>query len=71
MPPRCCSGRAIRQKLQAATATGVDEAERLVHGAIVGGIESGLVQGLEAALSRPGSTRREADLARGHRRDSG
>jgi hypothetical protein len=42
--------RGIRQELEAATATGADEAERLVHGAIAAGIESGLVQGLEAAL---------------------
>ena len=42
--------RGIRQELEAATATGADEAERLIHGAIAAGIEHGLVQGLEAAL---------------------
>jgi hypothetical protein len=31
----------IRQELEAATATGADEAERLVHGAIAAGIEGG------------------------------
>jgi uncharacterized protein (DUF169 family) len=39
--------RGIRQELEAATATGADETE---HGAIMAGIEAGLVQGLEAAL---------------------
>ena len=38
------------QELEAATATGADETERLVHGAIAAGIEGGLVQGLGAAL---------------------
>jgi hypothetical protein len=42
--------RGIRQELEAATAAGADEAERLVHGAIGAGLEGGLVQGLEAAL---------------------
>jgi hypothetical protein len=42
--------RALRQELEAATATGADETERLVHGAIAAGIEAGLLQGLEAAL---------------------
>jgi hypothetical protein len=42
--------RGIRQELEGAKATGADEAERLVHGAIVAGIESGLRRGLEAAL---------------------
>jgi len=50
--------RGIRQELEQAQATGVDEAERIVHGAIVAGIESGLGQGLEAAL-------RELKAARG------
>ena len=36
--------RSIRQELEAATARGADEAERLVHGAIVAWIEGGLVQ---------------------------
>jgi hypothetical protein len=42
--------RAIRQQLGQAPATGADEAERLVHGAIAAAIEAGLVQRLEAAL---------------------
>jgi hypothetical protein len=42
--------RGIRQELEVATATGADETERLLHGAIAAGIEGGLVQGLEAAL---------------------
>jgi hypothetical protein len=42
--------RGIRQELEALTATGADEAERLTHGAIAAGIEGGLIQGLEAAL---------------------
>jgi hypothetical protein len=42
--------RDLRQELEAATATGTDERERLVHGAITAGMEAGLVQGLEAAL---------------------
>ena len=42
--------RGIRQELEAATASGVEETERLVHGATVAGIEAGLMQGLEAAV---------------------
>jgi hypothetical protein len=42
--------RGLRLELEAMTATGTDEAERLVHGAIAAGIEAGLVQRLEAAL---------------------
>jgi hypothetical protein len=42
--------RGLRQELEGATATRVDETERLVHGAIAAGIEHGLGQGLEAAL---------------------
>ena len=41
--------RGLRQELKAATASGVKETERLVHGATVAGIETGLVQGLDAA----------------------
>jgi hypothetical protein len=43
--------RGIRQELEQAQATGADETERLVHGAIAAGIEEPeLGQGLEAAL---------------------
>jgi hypothetical protein len=42
--------RGLRQELEVATATGVDETERLVHGATTAGIEAGLAQGIEAAL---------------------
>jgi hypothetical protein len=42
--------RGLRHELEVATGTGVNEAERLVHGAIAAGIEAGLVKGLEAAL---------------------
>ena len=61
--------RGIRQELEAATATGADEAERLVHGAIAAGIEGGLVQGLEAALG--GSGKRVRPAAAPSRRGSG
>jgi hypothetical protein len=49
-PPSCTGARGLRQELEGATATRVDETERLVHGAIAAGIEYGLGQGLEAAL---------------------
>jgi catechol 2,3-dioxygenase-like lactoylglutathione lyase family enzyme len=39
----------IRQELEAATAPGMEETERLVHAATMAGIEAGLQQGLEAA----------------------
>jgi hypothetical protein len=48
--------RGIRQELEAATATGADEAERLVHGAIAAGIEGGARAGARGrAAGAPGS----------------
>ncbi len=39
----------LRQELEAAPASGVEETERLVHGATMTGIETGLQQGFQAA----------------------
>jgi hypothetical protein len=62
------AARGIRQELAAATATGADEAELLVQGAIAAGIEGGPRSGARggpagAQASAGGERRRRADVA--------
>jgi hypothetical protein len=61
--------RGLRQELKAATASGVKETERLVHGATVAGIETGLVQGWRRRCE--GSRKRRNAPARRRRRGYG
>jgi hypothetical protein len=57
MPVRSGTARGIRREFEAAKAAGGNEAERVVHGTIAAGIDSGLAQGFEVGRRRRPSSK--------------